>query len=465
LKRVTRRALVVEDDVASRDALSTLLEAEGYHVRTAESIAAARELIAQDGTLDVAFVDLGLPDGDGMTMVGPLASLPSRCAVVMLTGERRVERVVAAMREGAADFLTKPLKPTLLAATLARVGERLADRDEARRLRQELIGRGVFQGLVGRSAGMRRIYEQIERVAPSDLPVIIKGESGTGKELVAHAIHDLSRRRGGPFAALNCGAIPRQLAESELFGHVRGAFTGAQRDHEGAFERASGGTLFLDEIAEMPLDLQVVLLRVLESRMIRRVGGPREIPVDVRVVAASHQDLRAAVEAGRFREDLYFRLHVLPLDVPPLRERRSDLPLLVEHFLGAAASEAGAAELPVLSDAARAAVERHGWPGNVRELKNAIARAYVLRRGEVIEPEDLGLAAVAPTRRPSDTAPAPDDSIAVPLDATLAEAERLIVTAQLEHHGWRRGETARALGIAPKTLYNKCRAWDLSPDE
>ncbi|PKN54680.1 MAG: sigma-54-dependent Fis family transcriptional regulator [Deltaproteobacteria bacterium HGW-Deltaproteobacteria-14] len=464
MKAGSRRALVVEDDAASRDALSALLAVDGFEVRTAATLAAARAAVDEDDALDVVFLDLGLPDGDGMSLVGRFASLPSRCAVVMLTGERRVERVVEAMRAGASDFLTKPLKPALLAATLARVAERLADRDEARRLRSELIGRGVFQGLIGRSPQMRRLYEQIERVAPSALPVSVHGESGSGKELVARAIHDLSRRRRGPFVALNCGAIPRQLAESELFGHVRGAFTGAQRDHAGAFERASQGTLFLDEIAELPLDLQVVLLRVLEAGVVRRVGGPREVAVDVRIIAASHQDLAAAVAAGRFREDLYFRLHVLPLEVPALRDRPSDLPLLVEHFLAEAAAAAGTEAAPTLSEAARAAVLGHRWPGNVRELKNAIARGCVLRSGDRVEPEDLGMPSVAPDGGGAAGGPR-EDGVVVPFGATLADAERLIVTAQLDRHGWRRGETAEALGVSAKTLYNKCRAWDLQPPD
>ena len=453
MKEPSRSALIVEDDAASRDALASLLAIAGYRVRLAATGAEARAALAEDDALDVACVDLGLPDGDGMTLVAPLAAAPSRCAVVVLTGERRVERVVEAMRAGASDFLAKPLKPALLEATLARVAERLADRDEARRLRQELIGRGVFQGLVGRAPVMRRLYEQIERVAPSDFPVTLHGESGSGKELVARAIHDISRRRRGPFVALNCGAIPRQLAESELFGHVRGAFTGAQRDHEGAFERAAGGTLFLDEVVETPLELQVVLLRVLETRIIRRVGGARDLPVDVRVIAATHQDLAGAVTAGRLREDLYFRLHV------------ADLPLLIEHFLAGSPVDAGGREAPALSEAARNAVLQHSWPGNIRELKNAIARAVVLRRGNKIEAEDLGLKAAGPPPQGDPQRAADADGVTIPFDATLAEAERILVGAQLARHGWRRGETAEALGVAPKTLYNKCRAWGLSPDD
>ncbi|MFO0751341.1 MAG: sigma-54 dependent transcriptional regulator [Myxococcota bacterium] len=455
------QALVVEDDPASQGALVTLLEAHGFAARAVDSIAAAMALVAAKVEVDVAFVDLGLPDGDGLELIRPLASLPGGCAVVVLTGERRLERAVEAMRRGASDYLTKPLDAAGLQLALARIERQLDERDERRRLGRELMRHGSYQGLVGRSRPMRAIYEQIERAAPSDLPVMVRGESGTGKELVARAVHQVSRRRRGPFVAINCGAIPAQLAESELFGHERGAFTGAVRAQVGAFERAHGGTLFLDEVTEMPLELQVVLLRVLEVGVITKVGGTREVPVDVRIVAATNRDPAQAVKSGRLRQDLYFRLNVIPVTLPPLRERGDDVLVLAEHFREAQAGPD--ADAPMFSMAARKAMLEHPWEGNVRELKNAVARAVVLHQGIAIEPVDLALpeTPISHGSDKSDKVEAPAGGVFVPDDATLDRAERLIVEARLHTLSWNRGATAQALGIAPKTLYNKCRAWGL----
>jgi len=462
-----RQALVVEDEPASRDALATLVGHRGVEVRTAGSVKEARALLAAEPALDLAFVDLGLPDGDGMDLIAEVVAGAPGCAVVVITGERRLERAVEAMRRGASDFLSKPLEPRVLELTLDRLGRHLDDRDEQRRLRRELMAHGTYQGMVGRSAPIRRVFEQVERVAPSGLPTFILGESGTGKELLAHAIHAVSRRRAGPFIAVNCGAIPHQLAESELFGHERGAFTGAVRSQPGAFERADGGTLFLDEVTEMPLDIQVTLLRVLETGRIQRVGGQRELNVDVRMVCATNRDPEEAVREGRFREDLFYRLHVIPIALPPLRERRDDIPLLARHLLADLARQ-DKARITELSADTLAALAAHAWPGNVRELRNTLARASVLALGEAIEPEDLGLQRPSAGRRVGDGGaplpPAPDRGTAlvrIPLEATLADAERLLIEASLTHHGGHRGKTARALGIAPKTLYNKCKAYGI----
>ncbi|MCC6620230.1 MAG: sigma-54-dependent Fis family transcriptional regulator [Deltaproteobacteria bacterium] len=456
--------LVVEDDAASRDGLEALLGARGFEVRAVASVEAATALLggevtqAGSGDIDVAFVDLGLPDGDGMDLIRPLASRPGGCAVVVLTGERRLERAVEAMRRGAVDYLTKPLEATALELALGRIERVLDARDERRRLGRELMRHGTYEGLVGRSAAMQRVYEAIERCAPTDLPVLVRGESGTGKELVARALHQVSRRRRGPFVAINCGAIPQQLAESELFGHERGAFTGATRAQAGAFERASGGTLFLDEVTEMPLELQVVLLRALETGRVQRVGGARELAVDVRIVAATNRDPALAVKEGRLRKDLYFRLDVLPLPLAPLREREGDVLLLAEHFRAAQAPDDDVR----FSRAAETAMLAYAWPGNVRELRNVVQRAVVMRRAPSIEPEDLGLPA-GPVATPEGTRATSGAGAAagvvIPADATLEDAERVLVLAQLERQRWNRGATAHALGIAPKTLYNKLRSW------
>lgn len=453
-----RRALIIEDERGSRDALATLLEAQGHEVVQAASVAAVRKLLASEPEFDLAFVDLGLPDGDGMDLIRPLADLPGGCAAVVLTGERRLERAVEAMRRGAVDYLEKPLLPAALELTLRRVARVLDDRDEQRRLRRELLRRGSFQGMVGRSPRMIRVFEQIERAAPSDLPIFITGESGTGKELLARSVHEVSRRRGAPFVALNCGAIPAHLAESELFGHDKGAFTGAIKTQVGAFERAHRGTLFLDEITEMPLELQVVLLRVLEVGYVQRVGGGREVPVDVRIVAATNRDPREAVKTWRLREDLFYRLHVIPLALPPLRERREDIELLASHFIEELA-ERSATAAPRLTEAALRALSAHLWPGNIRELRNTLSRAFVLRQGSAIDVGDLGLAAGGPGGGPRGEEAG--GGVVIPPDASLAEAERRLILSQLERQGWHRGEAARVLGIAPKTLYNKCKAYGL----
>jgi len=444
------RALVVEDEAPSRAAVALLLESAGFAVTSLDSCRAVRELVAasEPPDLDVAIVDLGLPDGDGLDLIQPLSALPRGCLVVVLSGERKLDRAVEAMRRGAVDYLVKPLDHATLGLLLSRLERQLDERDERRRLERELMRHGTYQGLIGRSPPMLAIYDRLARAAPSDLPVFVRGESGTGKELVARAVHQVSRRRRGPFVAINCGAIPAQLAESELFGHERGAFTGASRPQAGAFERANGGTLFLDELAEMPLELQVVLLRALEGGVIQRVGGLKEVTVDVRVVAATNRDPAEAVAQGRLRQDLLYRLDVIPIELPPLRERGDDVLLIARHLLG---------DVPLDASATRALMA-HAFPGNVRELKNLLARASVMRRGELITALDLGLPdpAHAPSPRPPAAAP---EALVIAADATLAEVERLVVMATLERHGHNRSATARALAIAPKTLYNKLKAW------
>ena len=446
--RALRRALVVEDDALTADALVALMEDAGFAAAHASSLAAAQAHLDRAGDLDLIVLDLGLPDGDGLDLLAASMTKSPRPAALVLTGETRLERAVDAMQRGAADYLTKPLDPRRFDLALTRLQVELDQRDEREALLDELKRVGNFHGLIGRSTAMRKVFDEVTRAAASELPIYIVGESGSGKELLAHAAHALSRRRRGPFIALNCGAIPRQLAESELFGHEAGAFTGAHRQHLGAFERSSGGTLFLDELTEMPLDLQVVLLRALETRKIVRVGGSRELPVDVRVVAASNRDPARAVKDGRLREDLFFRLHVVPLSLPPLRQRDDDVLLLAEHFLAEHTPDKR------LSAASRQALREHAFPGNVRELKNLVARAAVLGQGDVIEPPDLAL---TPTVSPHASRAPSSDIVPVPASATLAEAERLLIEAALSRHGHNRTHAAKALGIALKTLYNKLK--------
>ncbi len=451
-----RRALVIEDDAISADALVALFEDHGYEVTHSPSLASATNRLGLTGQvpsaapcdIDLVLLDLGLPDGDGLTLIEPIAALTPRPAVVVLTGETRLSRAVLAMQLGASDYLTKPLDTTRLSLALKRLDLELDARDDRHHLLLELKRIGRFHGLIGRSPPMQKVFDDVTRAADSDLPIYVIGESGSGKELLANAVHTLSRRRRAPFIALNCGAIPRQLAESELFGHEAGAFTGAHRQHLGAFERANNGTLFLDELTEMPLDLQVVLLRALETRHITRVGGNREIPIDVRIVAASNRDPVEAVKDARLREDLFFRLHVIALTLPPLRQRGDDALLIAEHLLTEQAPDKR------FSSAARKAMLAHTWPGNVRELKNAVARAAVLSPDETIEPSDLGLIPTAATPAPMTP---PPDIIPVPATATLAEAERLVIDHAMTRHNQNRTHAAKALGIAIKTLYNKLK--------
>lgn len=443
-RRLLRRALVLEDDLIAAEALVALVEDSGFAPIHAASLEAARTLLTGD-PFDLVVLDLVLPDGDGLDLLGPLTATTPRPSVLVLTGETRLERAVLAIQAGAADYLTKPLDTRRLDLALTRIHAELDQRDEREVLLAELKRVGNFHGLIGRSPAMRKVFDDVTRAAGSELPIYIVGESGSGKELLAQSVHTLSRRRKGPFVALNCGAIPRQLAESELFGHEAGAFTGAHRQHQGAFERSHGGTLFLDELTEMPLDLQVVLLRALETHKVIRVGGSRELSIDVRIVAASNRDPAQAVKDGRLREDLFFRLHVVPLSLPPLRQRGDDVLILAEHLLAEYAPDKH------LSSASRAALRAHPFPGNVRELKNLITRAAVLSPAELIEPADLAL------ESGTNAAPPPSDVIAVPTTATLAEAEHLLIEAALARHGHNRTHAAKALGIALKTLYNKLR--------
>ena len=462
-----RRVLVVEDDAESSAPLAELLEQRGYEPLIAGTLAHAAQAL-DAAPPDLILLDMGLPDGDGMDLLTRVAARPGRHFVVVLTSDRKLERAVEAMRLGAVDYVTKPLHPGALEAMLTRVGRLLDDADERRALRRELARHGTFEGLVGRSRAMREVYELADRGAPSRLPIFIGGESGTGKELLARAIHRLSPRRGRPFVALNCGAIPSGLAESELFGHERGAFTGAAARREGAFEQANGGTLLLDELGEMPLDLQVRLLRVLENGTIRRVGGTSDIPIDVRIVSATNRAPTEALTTGRLREDLFYRVYVFPIELPPLRERGDDVVLLAEHFAREAATADGHRPSG-LSDDARAALLRYPWPGNVRELRNAMTRASLIAHGETIRlehlPPTLATDALAVGAPPAGQGARPaggdDAEVRVALGTSLEAAERLLVDRTLAHFGGHRERTARALGITPKTLFNKCKAYGL----
>ena len=358
-------ALIVDDDASTREALSQLAAAAGF---TTDAAGTLREARIQFGRLrpDVAVVDLKLPDGDGLELLDDAGADGAAVAVVVMTGYASVDTAVEAMRRGAVDYLVKPIDVERVQAVLARVPRSGELREEIGALRGQLRQLGRFGAMLGASPAMQALYDSIVRVAPTEASVLLTGESGTGKELAASTIHALSRRRNGPFLAVNCAAIPPTLIESELFGHEKGSFTGADRQHRGYFERASGGTLFLDEISEMPAELQAKLLRVLETGVFLRVGTHAEVRADVRLVSATNRDPASAVADGKLRPDLYHRLAVFPLTLPPLRERAGDVPALAQHFLGELNAAHGTRK--TLGPAALARLEAHHWPGNVREL-------------------------------------------------------------------------------------------------
>jgi DNA-binding NtrC family response regulator len=444
------RALIVDDHEPTLNTLSTLVQREGYGTAEATSVEDARARL-EGSKFDVVLVDLNLPDGSGMGLLEEARNAGSS-AVVLITGQASVNSAVEALRMGVTDYLTKPVDFERVRSILAEVTRSAGLADEIRALRDRHLESGRFGSLVGRSRAMQQIYDLIARVAPSSATVLISGESGSGKEMVARTLHDLSRRRGSAFVPVNCGAITPTLMESELFGHERGSFTGADRRHRGLFERAHRGTLFLDEVTEMPLELQVKLLRVLETGSFTRTGGEAPIEVDVRIIAATNRKAEQAVAKGTLREDLYYRLKVFHIPVPPLRERPEDIEFLGIHFLELLAEKEGRRKH--LSPETLEALKRHQWPGNVRELKNAIYTAYLLADGDRIEPR-----ALPPEIEGGGEATLDRSSVHIPVGTTVAEAERRLILTTLAHYEGNKVKTAEVLDISLKTLYNRLHAY------
>jgi len=429
-------ALIVDDDADFVEGIAEVATQVGFAVTAARSLEQAREHLAKSAA-DLVLVDLKLPDGDGTSLLRELKN-GSNADVVLVSGMATVDSAIEALRLGALDYLLKPVDNQRLQSMLAHVVRVRSLKEQVGTLRGEP---GQYEGLgrlIGTSPAMQKVYDLVAKVAPTDATVFVTGESGTGKELVAQTIYELSSRRRMPFLPLDCGSIPDTLIESELFGHERGAFTGATQRRRGCFERAFGGTLFLDEITEMPIELQVKLLRVLESGFLTRVGGDEPVPVNVRLIAASNRVPRVAVESGRLREDLYYRIHVFPIVLPPLRQREGDALLLAQQFLDALNSEHGTSKR--LGGAARRSIAGHPWRGNVRELKNELQRAFILCES-VIELPDL------------EALPAP----AVPPEAgmSLAKSERQLILSTLEQCGGDKKKAAQVLGISLKTLYTR----------
>ena len=439
-----RRLLFVDDDNTLREVLKRELEDFGYAVTAFPEPFAALEHLAREA-VDVALIDLRLPGIDGLELLKRLRALDEALPIVMLTGHGAVREAVEAMRHGAHDFLTKPVSLEQLERVLERASQARDLLQENRRLRRLAGTDSGADEILGDSPEIEAVRALILRIGPSDAPVLVTGDSGTGKELVARAIHARSPRSMKPFVVVHCGAIPENLIESELFGHERGAFTGADRKRAGLFEAAHGGTLFLDELGELPLAVQPVLLRVLQFGEVRTVGGNRVQHVDVRVVAATHRDLLSEVEEKRFREDLYYRLSTLVVDVPALRQRRADVPLLARVFLERESTKLG--RRLAFAPATLETLARLDWPGNVRELENAITRLATLTSGATIGPADVE-ALVTVRRRPASAGGALPT-----LD--IEELERLAVLAALEKHVGNKRAAAAELGVSPKTLYSK----------
>ena len=454
------RILVVDDEPSCREGLRRLLEAWGYHAATAASAEEALEGL-ESVRPDAVLTDLVLPGMDGIDLVRRLrADYP--VPVIVLSGQGTIEQAVEAIKEGAQDFLEKPVEPAKLGILLEKMAERRELVSENRRLREELRDSGQYGHLRGISPEMREVFAQIEKVAPSTLSVLVVGESGTGKELVARTLHDRSPRRRGEFVPLNCAAIPATLLESEIFGHERGAFTGALSRKVGCFEMAHQGTLFLDEISEMDGALQAKFLRVLQEQRFRRIGGHDVIEADVRVVAATNREPAAAIADGRLREDLYYRLAAFNLRLPPLRDRRDDIPFLAEFLVREYARHDGS-DAPRFEADALDRLIRHDWPGNVRELKNCVERAALLAENGVIliehlAPEVLGasIGAAGPTNGTD-----ADRSISVPLGASMEQAEREMIAETLRFTGGNKTRAARILGVSIKTMHNKVKKFAL----
>jgi two-component system response regulator AtoC len=440
--------LVVDDEEIVRDSLAGWLEEDGYAVHTAPDGRSALDRLDRQ-SYAILLVDLKMPGMDGLEVLTRARQKQPDAAVILMTAFATVDTAVQAMKHGAHDYLVKPFEPQELSQMVAAITQQHALRRENVLLRKALKHQLVFRDLVSKSPKMEAVFNLARAAAKSQSTVLILGESGTGKELLARAIHSESPMKDGPFLCVSCAALTESLLESELFGHEKGAFTGATGTTRGKFELASGGTLFLDEIGDITPKLQQDLLRVLEAREFQRVGGSQTIKANARIVAATNRDLKALVDAGSFREDLYYRLNVIRVTLPPLRERKEDIPLLVEHLLARLRAEVGKPVERVSADALELLMT-HAWPGNVRELRNTLERGVVMASGPILTPLDLDL-----------VGPALPDSAKVEPSDSLREAERRHILAALQQHKWNISRSAKALGIDRVTLYSKIKRYGL----
>ncbi len=450
--------LIVDDDQGHLGMLKTLLADWGYGVFGASD---GEEAVSRckERAFDLVLMDVRMPKKSGLEALVEIKEFNPSIPVLMMTAYSEVESAVEAIREGAYDYITKPLDFVKLKGNLRNIFDYANLREENAELRENLKDGFNAGGIIGKSAAMSAVLDLVEMFAPSDATVLLTGESGTGKEVVARAIHANGPRKSGPYVAFNCAAITESLFESELFGHEKGAFTGADKRREGRFVAASGGTLFLDEVGEIPLAMQAKLLRVLQEREVQPLGLDRPVPVDVRIIAATNRNLEEEVEEGRFREDLFYRINVVNLELPPLRARQEDIPLLAHHFLNKFAENSGKS-VRGFTPGAMDAMLRYSWPGNVRELENAVERAVVLLVGELVGERELPPQILSQNRHgneenvPADFAPG----------ATLREVERAVILKTLEETGNNKSETAKLLGITRKTLHLKLQKYELEED-
>ena len=449
--------LVVDDDQAHRTMLRTLLSGWGYKIVEADDGQVAIEKVHEQA-FDMILMDIRMLKVSGLEALDGIKTYNPAIPVIIMTAYSSVETAVEALKKGAYDYLTKPLDFDELRLAMERAMDHSQLKEENRLLRETLGSHFDRQNIIGRSTAMVKLLETVAQVAPSEATVLITGDSGTGKELIAGAIHFNSPRKDGPFVKVNCAAITETLLESELFGHEKGAFTGAHRLKEGRFRQADGGSLFLDEVSEMSLGMQVKLLRALQEREITRVGGEEVIKVDVRIIAATNKDLIQEVESERFREDLYYRLNVVTLNVPLLRERKEDIPLLAQHFLNTFA-EKNRKQIKGFTPQAMDQLLKYDWPGNVRELMNAVERAVVLSRSEYLDEQDLPLA-IKDALSAEEKSPSRD---AVPADLPLEDVEKATILKTLESTDGNKSEAARRLGITRKTLHKKLKKYGMMP--
>jgi two-component system response regulator PilR (NtrC family) len=438
------RILVVDDEVGLLDFLRLLLEEEGFEVETTASMAEARERL-EASHFDLALCDILMPDGNGLDLLKEIKQTAAHTSVIMMTAYTSTKTAIEAMRFGAYHYVSKPFDVDELKVVVQKALEKAELVDENVYLRRELEAKYRFSNIIGKSRRMQEIFSLIERVAKTNSTVLLQGESGTGKELIARAVHYASPRSAQRFLSINCGALPENLLESELFGHERGSFTGAIKEKKGLFQEAHRGTLFLDEIGEMAGAMQVKLLRALQEKTVRKVGGNREEAVDVRIIAATNRDLKSLVERDGFREDLYYRINVIPIVLPPLRQRREDIPLLADFFVKKCSREMGVPAKRITTEAMRF-LESYDWPGNVRELENVIERALALSSGEAITPEDVPSQLLSRTSQPLAGIFLPADGL--DLEAYLDQIRRQIMDEALERSGGVQTQAAELLGVS-----------------
>src|SRR5881398_723742 len=452
--------LIVDDEASLRDFLSIVFEDEGWRVETAASVAEARIAVAKNEP-DLILCDLMLPDGSGIDLLHDLKEKNPSIAFIMITAHTSTKSAVDALKAGAFDYIAKPFDIEELKIIVRKAVERKELEDENIHLRSALEEKFTFANIIGKSAKMQEIFSIVQRVAKTSSTVLISGESGTGKELIARAIHYNSGRRG-KFVAINCGALPETLLESELFGHERGAFTGAIREKRGLFSEADRGTIFLDEIGETTTAMQIKLLRVLQDRIVRRVGSNIESAVDVRVIAATNRDLAESIQRGTFREDLFYRINVIPITLPPLRQRREDIPLLVEHFITKYSKSMGVPQKRISTDAMRA-IEKYHWPGNVRELENVIERMIALETSEVLTTKSLPEAVLLGGSIPDVTFDLPPDGIS--LEDHLEAIGKIFMMKALERTGGVQTQAAELLQMSFRSFRYYAKKYDLIPRE